>query len=184
MINLLPDARKDDIRAARANVILVRYTVMIVVSVAFLCGALYVSYTLLQQTMASNQEIIASNDVKADVYSETKAEVDALSGQLSEAKAQLDQEVRYSQILVSLGQITPPGTLLGTVKFTSESFTGTPVEIIAYAKSAEEASLLQSQFQSSSLFTQVNLQGTDASGGIDGYPTKVTLTVTMNGASR
>ncbi len=182
MINLLSDERKDDIRAARANVILLRYTALIVLALVFLGGALYTSYSILTLTMQANEEIISANDVKADVYSETKQEVDALSAQLTDAKSALDQETRYSQILVQIGQLTPPGTVLDNLTLDAASFNGTPVEITAYAKSTAEATTLQSQFQNSSVFSQVSLKSTDASSGIDGYPTKILLSVTLNKA--
>lgn len=182
MINLLPDQRKDDIRAARANVIILRYLGIIVLALVFLTGALFASHSILKVTMEANEEIISSNDVKADVYSETRQQVDALSAKLSDAKGILDQEIRYSQILVQIGQLTPPGTILDNLTLDASSFAGTPVEITAYAKSAAEATTLQTQFQSSTLFSQVNLKSTETSGGIDGYPAKISLSVVMNKA--
>lgn len=182
MINLLSDERKDDIRAARANVLILRYMGLIVLAIIFLLGALYTSHSILKVTMTANEEIISSNDVKADVYSSTKQEVDALSAKLNDAKTILDQEIRYSQVLVKIGQLMPAGTVLDNLTLNTASFSGTPVEITAYAKSTAEASTLQTNFQSSSLFTQVNLTGTEEAAGIDGYPTKVSLTVVMNKA--
>ena len=182
MINLLPDTRKEDIRAARANVILMRYTIMVALALAFLGGALYVSHSVLKQTLTANQATIAANDTKADVYAETKQEVDALSAKLTEAKSLLDQEISYSKFLIALGQITPAGTVLDNLTLSTDNFNGTPLAVTAYAKSADEASKLQSQFQNSQLFTQVNLQGTDANAGVDGYQVKVSLTVTINKA--
>ncbi len=181
MINLLSDQRKDDIRAARANIILVRYSAIILLAILFIAGSLYVSYSLLQVTKSSNEAIIESNDTKADIYSDTKAEVDALSAKLSDASGVLNQEVRYSQVLVKLGQLTPAGTILDKLTLTTANFSGTPTEITAYAKSTSEASTLQSQFQGSPLFTQVTLQGTETQ-GIDGYPVTVKMTVTFNKA--
>jgi len=180
MINLLSDERKDDIRAARANVIILRYMAIILLALIFISGALYVSYSLLQVTMKSNKEIIASNDVKADIYSETRQEVDTLSAKLNDAKTILNQEVRYSQVLVQIGQLMPAGTVLDEMTLTTASFNGAPVELTAYAKSTTEVSALQSQFQSSPLFSQVTLKGTDTSNGITGYPVKISLTVIMN----
>ena len=179
MINLLSDQRKDDIRAARANVILVRYSALILLATLFVAGSLYVSYSLLQVTKSSNEAIIESNDTKADIYTDTKAEVDALSAKLTDASNILNQEVRYSQVLVKLGQITPAGTILDKLTLTSANFAGTPAEITAYAKSNTEATTLQTQFQSSPLFSNVTSQGTETQ-GIDGYPVTVKMTVTFN----
>ena len=181
MINLLSDQRKDDIRAARANVILVRYSAIILLAILFIAGSLYVSYSLLQVTKRSNEAIISSNDTKADIYAETKQQVDGLSAKLTDASSVLNQEIRYSQVLVKLGQLTPAGTILDKLSLTSANFAGTPAEITAYAKSTNEASTLQSQFQGSPLFSNVTLQGTETQ-GIDGYPVTVKMTVTFNKA--
>ncbi len=180
MINLLADARKANIVAARANTIITRYIAIILLAFAFMSGALYVSYTLLQNTMESATTLIESNDVKADVYDDTQQQVTALSGQLTEAKEILNQEVRYSQVLIKIGQLMPEGTVLANLSLNDTTFTGAATELKAYARSATEASTLQARLQGSSLFNQVNLQGTDTSGGIAGYPVVVTLTVGLN----
>jgi Tfp pilus assembly protein PilN len=181
MINLLSDQRKDDIRAARVNVILLRYTAIIVLAIIFIAGSLFVSYSLLALTHSSNQAIIASNDTKASVYSETKNQVDELSAKLADASTALNQEVRYSQALVKLGQITPAGTIIDKLTLTTASFNGTPIELTAYAKSTAEATTLQTQLQSSPLFSQVTLVSTESQ-GINGYPVTVKLNVTFNKA--
>lgn len=182
MINLLSNDNKDDIRAARANVFILRYTAIVLIAFLFISAALYTSYTVLGNTMRSADELIASNDVKADVYSETKQQVDALSGKLTEAKSILDQEVRYSEVLVKIGQLLPAGTVLGNLTLTSVHFSGTALDITAYAKSTEEASQVQTRFQNSPLFSNVSLKSTDTAQGIAGYPVTVSLSVTLNRA--
>lgn len=182
MINLLSDDRKGEIRAARTNVILLRYTSIILLAFAFIAGAVYISYTLLQSTMASAESLIVANDVKADVYRDTKQEVDELSAKLNDAKAIADQEVLYSAVLVKIGQLVPSGALLGDITFKTANFNATPLQITAYAKSATEAGQLQSAFQSSPLFSQVNLNGTENGSSVEGYPVEVTLTATLNKA--
>ncbi len=182
MINLLSADQKDDIRAARANVIILRYMGIILLAIVFIVGIFYVSYTVQRTTMDYNTAIIASNDLKADVYSETKQEVDALSAKLNEAKTILDQEVRYSQLLPKLGQLMPAGTVLGDLNLSSANFAGTPVELVAYAKSSTEATSLQSLFQGSPLFSSVTISGTEEAGGIENYPVKISLSVIFNKA--
>lgn len=182
MINLLSNERKDDIRAARANVILLRYIGIMLLAIVFIIGIFYVSYSVLRTTMESNEAIISSNDIKADVYSETRQEVEALSAKLNEAKSILNQEVRYSQLLPKIGQLMPAGTVLGTLELNDSSFAGVPVDLIAYAKSTNEASTLQSQFQGSPLFSQVVIKGTEESGGLEDYPVKISLSVVFNKA--
>lgn len=180
MINLLPNNRKDDIRAARANVILVRYISLVLLAIVFTMGVFYLSYTVLRTTMNSNEQIIASNDLKADVYSGTKKEVDALSTKLNEAKTILAQEVRYSQLLPKLGQLLPANTILGPATFDDASFNGSPMELIVYAKSANETTVVQNQLRSSPLFLQVAIKSTEETGGPKDHPVKISLSVTLN----
>jgi len=180
MINLLADDRKSEIAAARANVFILRYIGIILLAIAFSLGALYTSYGVLESTMASADAQIASNDVKADVYSDTQAEVQALSTQLNSARAILDEEIRYSQILVAIGQVMPAGTIVGTLNLTSDNFNGIPATMTVYAASTNSASTLQTQLQSSPVFSSVSLQGTEASGGTSDYPAVITMSVTLN----
>jgi len=180
MINLLADERKDQIKAARVNLILSRYTVIIVMAIAFLMAILFVSYTVLQGTKKSADATVLTNDTKADVYSATRTQVETLSSKLSQTKTALDQEIRYSQVLTTLGQLMPAGTILDSLDLTTESFTGTPVEVKAYAKTNDEALAIRDHLQSSPLFTNVTIKGTDSANGTDGYPISVTLSVVFN----
>lgn len=183
MINLLSTERKADIRAARTNVILTRYIGIILIAVIFLLSVLYVSHTVLKQTMDSAEARISSNDTKADVYSSTKQQVDALSTKLNDAKVLLDQEVSYAQILTSLGKAMPTGTYLENLTINNDTIAGTtPIELTAYAKTDTEAATIQQSLQASGLFTIVSLSGTSAESTNPQFPVKVTLNATFNRA--
>jgi hypothetical protein len=182
MINLLSDNLKASIRAARTNVLLLRYMSIIALAFAFIGGAMYISYTLLQQTMGSAEQLVSSYDVKADIYSDTKAQVDELSGKLNEANAIANQEVLYSKVLVKMGAVMPAGTVISDLKLEAANFVATPAQLTVYAKSATEAGQIQSALQSSPLFSQVTLVSTESENGINGYPVNVSLTVLLNRA--
>lgn len=182
MINLLSTEQKDEIRAARVNIILLRYKLLISLAFIFIGAALYVSYSVLGATMSNANQLIETNDVKADVYKETKQQVDGLSAKLNDSKVILNQEIRYSKVLVKIGQLMPAGTMLGDLTLDTASFNGQPVDVKVHAKSTNEAGVLQSNFQSSGLFTQVTLKGTETNQEIDGYPVTVSLSVVLNKA--
>ncbi len=177
MINLLADVRKDQIRAARTNVILVRYVTILIAATLFLLGTLFISSKILQATKESADAIVANNDIKADVYSETRTKVAALSAKLTESKSILSQEVRFSSVLITLGQSMPSGAILGPLELTELAFRGQPTEIIAYAKTSDDATAIRNALQASQLFSDVSLRGTDESGGVSNYPVKVMLSV-------
>lgn len=180
MINLLATDRKAELSAARTNIIILRYIGILLLAFAFIFGVFYTSYSVLERTMVSSTQLIESNDVKAEVYSETQEQVNALSTQLNEARNILNNEVRFSQVLVQIGQAMPEGIIIGDVTLTNEAFTGKPIEIKAYAKSSNEASQLPSQLLSSPIFSSVTLQGTESSGGVSGYPVVVTVTAVLS----
>jgi Tfp pilus assembly protein PilN len=182
MINLLSDERKDAIRASRVNVFLVRYTFILILAFVFIMSALYVSYTVLGTTIKSADELIDNNNEKAKMYSETSKQVAALSAKLSETKGILDQEVRFSQVLVSLGRLMPKGTVLGDLTLTPSNFSGSPVEIKAFAKSTAEAGQLQNSLQDSPLVNNVVLNSTETKNEMDGYPVTIVMTILFNRA--
>jgi hypothetical protein len=182
MINLLSDERKDAIRAARVNVFLVRYTFILILAFVFIMSALYVSYTVLGTTIKSADELIDNNNDKAGMYGETSKQVAALSAKLDETKGILDQEVRFSRVLVNMGQLMPKGTVLGDLTLTPSSFNGSPVEVKAFAKSTAEASLLQTQFQKSPLVNTVTLKSTETKNELEGYPVTITMIIVFNRA--
>lgn len=184
MINLLSGSQKNDIVSARVNLIITRYIAIILLAFAFLGGVFFVSYTILTSIKTNADSVIEANDVNTTAYAETSQQVDALNAKLSDAKSVLDSEVRYSHILVQLGQLMPAGTVLDAVAFKTIDITSTaPVTLKVYGKSTSELSQLQAQFQSSSLFSQVVPQSPPTeSGGINGYPAVATFSVVFNGA--
>ncbi|HEY8992844.1 MAG TPA: PilN domain-containing protein [Candidatus Microsaccharimonas sp.] len=183
MINLMPDNAKKEIRSARVNVILTRYIIVILLAFGFLVLVLGGSYVVLTQTKVSSQRLIDTNGTKAEIYSTTKAQVDALSSRLSETKSILNEEILYSNVLMNIGQQMPAGTVLSSVALDTASFAGTPITLKAYAKTTEDAVTLRQKFQSSPIFSKVNFESVSDSAGIDGYPVSVSMTLTVTKAA-
>ena len=180
MINLLSSDHKSAIRSARVNVILVRYSSILLIAIAFILGVLYVSYTILQRTEASAQAQIEANDIKADVYSDTKTQVDQLSQSLAQAKAVLDQETRYSKVLTSIAALMPPGTIIDTLTLESTN-PSAPITLKVLAKTSNDAIALQNQFRSSPLISAPNFQSvTETGSDVDGYPASITMSFILN----
>jgi len=181
MINLLPIDKKAEIRAARTNLMLVRYIAVLVLATSFILGSMYVTYTVLGLTKSSSEKIIASNDVKAGVYSTTESQVAALSASLAQTKTLLDQEVRYSKVFVNIAQLMPSGAVFGKLDLSSASFSGAPTNAKVYAKTSAEAVTLRQNFEKSTLFSGVSFQTIVESGSsVDGYPVSVDMTFTIN----
>lgn len=184
MINLLPTDSKEEIRAARTNLILVRYIVILIAAIAFVLAAMFITHQVLTMTKDNSDKIIQANDVKADVYSTTKAQVDNLSASLAQTKVLFDSENRYSKVFVNIAQQMPEGTIFGKIALSDASFAGTPTATKVYAKTPAQAVLLQQNFQRSPMFRAVRFQAIVESGsGIDGYPVSVDITFNLTKAA-
>lgn len=183
MINLLPTDKKYEIRAARTNILLVRYISILALATAFILGSMYVTYTVLGLTKDSSEKIIASNDVKASVYSSTQTQVSALSASLSQTKILLDEEIRYSKVFVNIAQIMPPNTIFGKLELKSSSFNGTPTTVKVYAKTSADTIKLRQNFESSPLFSNVTFQTIESDSVVDGYPVSVDMSFILNKAA-
>ena len=183
MINLMPYDAKKEIRSARMNVVLTRYIAVILLAFGFLVLLLAGSYFVLTQTKLSAEQLIQTNDTKADVYTTTKAQVDGLATSLSDAKTILDQEVLYSKVLMNIGQQMPAGTVIENITLDAASFTGTPATIKAFAKNTNDAVALREKFQNSPIFSNVNFNSVSESAGIPGYPVSVSMTLIVTKAA-
>lgn len=179
MINLLPEDMKSDLGSSRANLIILRYIGIATLALLFLMAALVTSHSVLKSTMKNAEDIIATNDVKADVYSDTAQKVQALEQQLTEAKTVLNQEVLFSTILLKLGAAMPEGAVVGELAFNESVLSGAPTDLKVYVKTSNVATQVQNNLQSSGIFNRVSLQGTEEGQGIDGYPIMVTMSVSL-----
>lgn len=181
MINLLPDETKKQLRAARMNVLLLRYILIVTIAAGFLALLLFGSLFLLDQTKQSAQTLIDANDTQAAAYSSTQAELKTLSEDLTAAKTILDNEVFYSTALTKLGQLMPAGTVIGELNLNQAAFSQ-PTELKVYATSSSELATLRSVLQQSPLLRSVTFQRIAESGdGIEGYPVSVTVSLIFNG---
>ena len=181
MINLLPKAYKADIRAARTNVILIRYITIIFFAFLFLILILAGSMFLLSMTKRSSELLIEANAAEAAQYSETSNEINRLKSSLTTSKAILDEQISYTKVLNAVAAAMPAGTIIGSLKINDESFNGsTPTTLQVYAKTNEAAVQLGQAFTSTPGFAGATIDAISDTGGIDGYPVSATLTVTLN----
>jgi Tfp pilus assembly protein PilN len=181
MINLLPIDKKAEIRAARTNLILVRYITILILAISFVLASMYVTYSVLGLTKDNSEKIIASNEVRTDIYSSTQSEVDALSASLAKTRSLLDQDVRYSKVFVNIAQLMPPGTVFGKLELNNDSFNGALTNAKVFAKTSADAVTLRQNFEKSALFSRVSFQTIVESGNaIEGYPVSVDMTFTIN----
>jgi len=181
MINLLPDDAKKETIAARSNVVLTLYIVILALGVAFLAFISAGVYVVLVSTQAAAEQRIADNSTKTNSFSAIKAQADGLRASLSNAKTLLDKEVAYSKVVTGIATVVPTGVVIDSLTLSPATFTG-PVTLQVYAKTTEDALRFKDNLSRSILFGNpsfVSLSNT-AGAQASNYPVSATLTVTIN----
>lgn len=182
MINLLPLEQKNQIRAGRTNVILLRYNILVAVAAGFLGLACTGVLVFLNLTNTSADTTINDNSTKASGYAEVEQQAAAYKRNLSVAKQILNKEVAYSSIMIAISQAIPKGVILDNLQLDAKSF-GTPITLNARAKTPADAVSLKNSLSASPVVSSVSLQtvvSTDAQTGIEAaYPYTVSASVTL-----
>lgn len=179
MINLLPDNEKRQLRAARANTLLLRYHFVLIGVLVFLAGALGFTYLYLQNTKTSAEQTMAENTAKVSDYSSVELRATQFRTNLATAKQILDREVTYTKVILEIARLLPKGVILDKLNLDAQTF-GTKTTLSAQAKTYEAALSLKDSFGKSSLFTDVHFQSISVlADSSSGYPVVVNLNVTI-----
>lgn len=178
MINLLPDEYKKEIRAARMNVILLRYNFITLAGLAILmltCAAFYFALTGTKDAAQAND---AQNTAKANSYASTKQLASEYEQNLTTAKKILANQVNYTDLVLGIAALMPKGTVLDGISLTENDFGNTTV-LSARSKDYDAATRLKTNFEKSDLFEDVHFQSlTDAADANAGsYPITITISV-------
>jgi hypothetical protein len=181
MINLLPDDAKNEIHAARTNVMLVKYIVILVLGGVFLCLISVAVYFVLVGTRTNAESILSDNTTKTNAYTPVQAQATALRSSLASAKVILDKEVVYTKVLTSIAKAVPAGVVLDSLSLSPTTF-GVPITLQAFAKTNDDALALKSNFQKSPLFSNVTFVSLSGSAQTKSgaYPVTASLSLIIN----
>lgn len=179
MINILPDDKKKELRAAHSNVTLTRYLLVLLGSAGFLILMSFVVYAVLDDTKRSAEQVIAINEQGDSPYASVLTRANSLRSELSNAKSILDSEVRYSKILSSIAKLMPSGTIIDSITLSDKILT-TSTTLTVYARDTDTAIKLRSNFEESPVFTSVSFQGINTSSSLAGYNVSATVNVSIS----
>ncbi|HZJ34981.1 MAG TPA: PilN domain-containing protein [Candidatus Angelobacter sp.] len=182
MINLLPYDTKQQLRAAHANSILIKYMIFLGFAIAFLALACATVYFLLlnNKTIAEELAKNAQPTKAATSYSSAKQQAETMRTNIATAKSILDQQTNYSNIITEIAAALPAGIMLDKLSL-SNSTIGTPITLEASALSAANVPKMKENFEKSTLFSNYSLGSivTDQSDS-SGYPVTISINVTIN----
>lgn len=184
MINLLPSDSKKDIRAGYANVTIIRYLVITLSAFVVLAIIVVLAYVAQSGLRAAAQERVSAANVSTSEYAETKQKADNFRSNLLTAKQILDNELKYSKLILKIAASIPEGVYLDNLSLDSKTL-GTQTTLSASAKTIEDAKMLKTMMEENDeLFSNVYFQSItpqlDSDDGIkDEYPIKISLSVTI-----
>jgi hypothetical protein len=180
MINLLPDDTKRDIRAARMNVVLLRYVLFTSSMLILLIGFCLLFYVILHATQSKAVTTNEDNNAKAASLSKVRTSADEYKNNLTIAGKILDNGVNYTSVIFTIAQLLPSGVVLDGVNLSAADF-GQQTSFSAHAKTYDKAKELKQNFQNSKLFTNVYFQNlTDSGDTKNPYPIAVTISAKLN----
>jgi Tfp pilus assembly protein PilN len=183
MINLLPYEHKNEIRAGRTNVLLVRYIAILVCAAIVLGGLLVGSYIVLNSTKAIAEVKVKENEERMSAFQATRTQSDSFRSDLATAKTILDGNISFSRLIYKIAATVPSGVVLDNLTLDPQTF-GSSVDLTASAKSFDDATKLRDAFsRNDQVFSDVTLQtirNPESAASSDAYPVKVTLSVVIN----
>ena len=187
MINLLPPEAKKQIRAARFNVVLRNYIVMLTITGVLLAATFAIGFwvTINDKSLAETNK--ASSQAAAAEYQETRKAAEDFAKNLNTAQAILATNVSFSKLITDIATNVPSGVILSNLSLGgSTAAQNTPVEINAKARSYNDAVRLKDSLEASPIFENVRLtnitdtppaQGGQGDPTAQRYPVNVTLNV-------
>jgi Tfp pilus assembly protein PilN len=180
MINLLPPEEKRQLRAARTNVLLLRYNILLLAAIAFSGLAVGITYVYLTTAKANAIATINDNNTKVGQYADVQVQASRFRQNLATAKQILAGDVTYSKVILQIAHLLPSGVILENLNLDAQTF-GTETSLVAQAKDYGAAIALKDSLQKSTLFSDVHFQSIAAntSGTASAYPITVNLSVTF-----
>ncbi len=178
MINLLPQVQQKEIRAARSNTLLLRYTILLVCALAFLGGSIGITYISLTQAAEQADVTKRENEAKVIDYQATQNAAAKLQSDLASAKSLFESEVRYSKALTRLSNLFPEGTAIDALQLDANSFSQ-QMTLNVQVRDQAAAEALQASFTSSPYVSGGTL-GKISTNNSGRYPYTVELLFTLS----
>lgn len=175
MINLLPPNEKKQLRAARANVLLLRYNLLVLGALIFLVVGLSGVYIYLTTQKQAAELTIQENAKRESKYSTVKQDAEKFRSELNSAKNILNSQVSYSKAFIRFSSLFPESTALKDKIDLNESIYAAPVALVVKVKNEAAAQSVLDSFKASKYVTTVKKDSIGI--GDSDYPYTMNMTV-------
>lgn len=157
MINIISPEQKREIRAARINVILVRYAIMLV-SLAVLIVLIYgLGFWLVGHEKQAVNDKLLSQTEQSKAYDAVEKEAETFRQNLTIAKSILSKETSYSTFLTTLANDLPSGTVLVNLSLGGTTTAQKGLNLDTRASSYAKVLELKNDLEQSTLFENVSI---------------------------
>lgn len=182
MINLLPYKNKQQIRAARHNVILLKCLVYLLLGIAFISLACFATYQFLKNNNNSTNQATTNIQENNATSSTTDNYIDEFSSNIKLAKSILSQRIGYSNIITEMASLIPAGVVIDNISIDGQSI-NEPMSIYFRAKDQNAGQLIKNSFKQSKLFYNLKIISvTSSRDDQSGYPHSITISLQVNKA--
>lgn len=157
MINIINPEQKRFIRAARINIVLIRYAVMLL-SLGLLIGLIYaIGFWVINEEKRAINEKLASQTEQSKAYASVEKEAETFRKNLTIAKNILGKETSYSAFLTTLAGDMPSGAVLVNLSLGSTTTPQKGLTIDARTNSYAKVLELKTRLEESELFENVSI---------------------------
>lgn len=179
MINLLPANNKKEIRAGRANVLLIRYVFLTLLAVGVLAASFGIVYLLFAREHSIAESKITDNNKVEASYAADKKEAQQFTQNLAIAKQLLDKKINYTDILFKLAASVPAGSVINDISL-DPTTVDTPTTITAMSANSDSAIALRNSLLNSPIFSDTHFDSiTKKETPVGPYNYDVTFNVTF-----
>lgn len=155
MINLLSPETKKQIRAARMNVVLVNYCLLIGVTAVCMAAIFGVGFWADMNDQQTAQESKDTSTNAAAEYSKTRTAATAFAKDLATAKTILANNVSFSKLITDIASVVPSGVILNNLSLGTNT-NNAPITISGRASTSQRAIDLKNSLEASAIFENVS----------------------------
>ncbi|HKX72510.1 MAG TPA: PilN domain-containing protein [Candidatus Saccharimonadales bacterium] len=157
MINLLAPEMKRQIRAARTNVVLYRYCMLILFTAILLGGVFTVGFLADMNDRKFAENLKLESEASAQPYAKTKAAAESFAKDLTAARTILSSNSSFSKLILDIAAAVPGGVILNNLTLSTTGKADAPIDISGRAQSYDAAVALKNSLDASPVFEKVNI---------------------------
>ncbi|MFZ2494202.1 MAG: hypothetical protein WAW60_00315 [Candidatus Saccharimonadales bacterium] len=178
MINLLSQEHRAQLAAAKRNVILRKYVITLMFLIGGIVACYGVGYFMLDEEKKHYQQQLSIYEPQRNAYADTTKQAQDFSKNLRIAKSILDNEIVYSDLIMTLSENLPSNVVLTNLSLRTKEL-AQPISITINVKTPNDAVATKTKFQQGIIFKDTKIKTIDKSMSND-YPYTAVIITTLD----